>query len=52
MTFENAYDTIVETNLDESYEVYLVDEEHTLEKVDILATRFELKENQVVLIKN
>lgn len=45
-------DTFVETNLDESYEIYLVDEEHNLEKVKLNAKEFELKENQVVLIRN
>ncbi len=45
-------DVFVETNLDEDYEVYLVDDEHKLEKVVINLKGFELKENWVVLIKN
>ena len=43
-------DKIIETNLD-GFDVYLVDENHNLEKIDVDSKKFELLENQVVLLK-
>lgn len=43
-------DQTITTNL-EGFEVYLVDESHALEQVDLDSAKFTLKENQVVLLK-
>ena len=43
-------DKIIETGLD-GFEVFLVDETHNLEKIDVDSNKFEILENQVVLIK-
>lgn len=41
----------VSINVDEGFEVYLIDSEHFIEKAEILATEFEIGANQVVLIQ-
>ena len=43
-------DVTLTTNL-EGFEVYLVDEEHKLEQMDWNSAEFELKSNQIVLLK-
>lgn len=52
MISNTGKDTELESNLDSSYKVYLLDREHFLTETDFSATAFTLKENQVALIKN
>jgi hypothetical protein len=43
-------DTQISTNLD-GFDVYLVDEEHMLEKIEMNSLNIEIKKYQVMLIK-
>ena len=52
ITNTSGADVKIETNIAQDFDVYLIDEEHLLEKVDAKANGFVLKQNQVVLIKN
>ena len=45
-------DKTVKTNFDGSYKVYVIDEEHFLTEAPLNASEFEIKNNQVVFIKN
>ncbi len=47
-----AEDLSVQTNLGKDFHVYLIDEEHSLDKTDSDPAGFILKANQVVLLKN
>ena len=42
----------IKTNLDGNYEVYLIDEKHSIALTNYSADSFKMKKNQVILIKN
>lgn len=44
-------DADIETNLEDGFDIYVVDEEHLLEKIDLNVKKFTLKENQVAYIR-
>ncbi len=44
-------DMILSTNL-KDFDVYLIDEDHSIEKIEADSSKLTLKENQVMLLKN
>ena len=51
ITNVDCRDHTIKTNLTGNVEAYLIDKDNLMEKVEINASEFDLKENQVIFIK-